>query len=160
MNQELIDFYKHGKPNASDHTLEEILGWDNEQWEGCHNHIQWILPLTEPSKFNSNAPLLDDETIHEFQTDPTIKNNVPRVFVKAMDFFFNHSGKPYWFEDGDHNLLRITRMIRFMTLLNYHGLAYGVYLRLTELADRYPNNISEVTWQFWQEPFLNATQKM
>lgn len=156
MNKELIAFYRDGAPNKSGHTLEQILGWDNLEWEKCHNHIQWAFPLDEPSSFNPEAPLLDNETIEEFKHSDIIMNNVFRMIDRGWNFFgFNDipfpNGQPYWWKNNDHNLLRLSRMMKFTNALGLHTEAVDIFSCLEDLERQFPDVVSKVTWEFWYD---------
>ena len=154
---DLIGFYRDGLPNSSGNTLDEILNWDDKQWEGCHDFIQWIFPLMEPSKFNPNAPLLDDNTIRVFKNSVPIMLNISRVLHRAKKFFqIRPDQRPDWFEDKNHNLLRITRLITFLLHIGQHNDAEYLYMWLDRIDYLYPDNIPDVTWFYWRKAFWDT----
>ena len=67
----IVDFYRNKQPDSEGRFLNDILGWDDARLEYAHDYIQWLFPLTTPSQFNPDAPLLDDVQIEVFRTDPT-----------------------------------------------------------------------------------------
>jgi hypothetical protein len=158
---DLIGFYRDGLPNSSGNTLDEILHWDDETWEGCHDFIQWIFPLMEPSKFNPDAPLLDDNTIKVFKSSLTIRLNISRVLHRAKHFFGLYSyEKPVWFEPKDHNMLRITRLLTFLVLIDQTNDASYLYNWLDRMDYLYPDCVPEVTWDFWQNAYWGTMDYM
>lgn len=128
MNQQIIDFYEGKLKVGRDKlTFDEIVRLPPDRLEKCHDYIQWLFPLPEESKFMKNAPKLDEETAKFLARDYSM-----RVFeaVKAMMNFWgiklnlNSDEKPsvkpdqYWMKPDDHNHFRISRVLRFVTLLN------------------------------------------
>lgn len=72
----IVDFYRDekGVANPSGYSLFDILhNWEDGDWEGVHDFIQWVFPLKEPSNFNPDAPLLTEEDIALFRADDDLK---------------------------------------------------------------------------------------
>lgn len=112
MNTQLIDFYLQSGTDHKSRTFDDILLFSNEDLEKNHDYIQWLFPLKEPSIFNPNAPLLDDETIEEFKTNNKLRNNVIIAWLKMMSFYLETN----WISNNNHNYLRITRILTFLSL--------------------------------------------
>lgn len=149
---ELIDFYRDGFPNSSGDTLQSIIEWDDDSWESCHHFIQWVFPLDEPSQYNPNAPLLTEEDIEEFKNSEVIKSNIGKVLNRAKWFLgFYDDVRPHWFEVGDHNMLRITRILRFLNLIGNSFEMMKIYSWLTRLDSAYPYIVSDETIDYWMK---------
>ena len=128
MKQDIIDFYE-GKLKVGRNKLsfDEIVKLPPDRLEKCHDYIQWLFPLPEDSKFMKDAPKLDESTAKVLAKDYSM-----RVFeaVKVMMKFWgihlnlNSKDKPsvdpdqYWMKPDDHNHFRISRILRFLTLLS------------------------------------------
>lgn len=112
MNQKIIDFYLQQGTDHQGRSLNDILAFNDKQLEKTHDYIQWLFPLKEASFFNEHAPILDDETILEFQCNEQLRNNVIIAWVKMMNFYLNNS----WISSENHNYLRITRILTFLSL--------------------------------------------
>lgn len=111
----LIQFFIEQKPltcaNGESLTLEEILLKDNIWWEYCHNHIQWCFPTRKPSRMNLNAPILDQPTAQ------IILNNGWDVYYRAIERFFSFLKEVNDWHPGNHNYLRISRVIESYRLI-------------------------------------------
>jgi hypothetical protein len=154
MENLLIGFYRDGLPTPTGYTLEDVLSWDDAQWEYCHTFIQWTFPLTEPSKFNPDAPLLTPDLIKDFIETPEIMDNVGKLLQRAKKFFgIGSRTKPHWFEEGNHNMLRMTRIITFLVLIEQVNDAEYLYQWLDWMDYLYPEIVSDLTWDFWQKAF-------
>jgi hypothetical protein len=72
VSENIFAFYQ-GRPDSSGRTLEDIWLWDYQKLEYTHDYIQWLFPLKEKSRFNRNAPILNDEVIQAFRTDEQLR---------------------------------------------------------------------------------------
>lgn len=82
-----------------------------EQMEAEHNYIQWMFPTDQPSKFNPSAPLLDSKmTTYSTSTQGSIRTSI-------LQFTGWLASTDHWRENRNHNLLRITRMLRSTKLI-------------------------------------------
>ena len=150
MNEALVAFYAGTGTDNKGRTLGQFLAWDNLKWERTHDHIQWLFPLPEPSKHNAQAPLLDAETVEVFKKDKRIRENMTAALQRATEFLFRGDPPP-WFTSTNHNLLRITRILRCLTLCGFYEEARDLYSNLVGLVTSYPEVISQGTLDFWAE---------
>lgn len=61
--------------------------WDFEKLECAHDYIQWLFPLPERSAFNCDAPIVDEEVIQAFQSNPHLRQNLLRSFRVMLQFY-------------------------------------------------------------------------
>lgn len=168
----LIKFYSGLGTDNMGRSLDDILRKDDKWLERTHDYIQWLFPLYVGSQFNPNAPLLSDEAREVFLDStnpdhPTLQKNFGRAVQRMLVFYgyFNGPLKPdqveptgdwrnkadNWLSDGNHNYMRITRMLRCMTLLGRHKLAVSFRDALLDAAAVHPKAISPRTIDFWNE---------
>ena len=162
----IISFYSGTSSTPDGYTLSEIWGWGHENLEYIHTYIQWLFPMKEMSNFNLSAPTLDDEAIKEFNTNQQLRDNLLRSFRLMLDFYGftldDTNGKVmidkgadfeeksgYWLNPYNHNFLRITRILRSMTILGCKEYAAAFLLCLNGLRDRHHHDISENTFTYW-----------
>jgi len=127
MNQKIIDFYenKHsvGRNNL---TFDQVTKLPDARLEQCHDYIQWLFPLPEQSRFMRDAPILDRETARRLSSGYSLR--VSEAIQTMMRFWkidlrLGEDGPAtikmgqYWMQPEDHNHFRISRVIRFLTLL-------------------------------------------
>ena len=160
----LVDFYRGQATDARRRRLEDIRTWDDEQLEVVHDFIQWLFPLSDASAFNPDAPILTDEDIAAFAADPKLRANLAKSFERILRFFglaVDASGSvveadnfasriaDIW-ESPNHNWLRMTRILRSLTLLGLapSALAFFVKLREYRQGPRFP--ITSDTFLFWK----------
>lgn len=157
----ITDFYRGGTPDMRGRTLEEILDWDDGTLEDAHDYIQTLFPLPEPGV--AAAPLLDDEVIAAFRADPALRANLRRSLERMLRFYgFRPTGEAVvrgedfepradgWLVIGDHNFLRITRILRSCTLLGLEAEARAFLTALEDVYSERADTIGERTMAFWR----------
>src|SRR5438552_8228404 len=150
----LLDFYRGQGPDAEGRFLKEIWTWSDDDLEAVHDFIQWLFPLPEPSQFNPDAPILSTDDIRTFRGDPQLQARLQRSFERILRFLglsLAADGKvvqgdnfaaraPDVWEYPNHNWLRITRILRSLTLLGLETQARALYDCLSEMysSRKYP----------------------
>lgn len=159
--------------------ISDILGWTDRQLEDGHNYIQYLFPNREKSGFNPNAPLIDDSLVRAFHSadlGPQLKASLLRNFDRMLEFYgFQRLGdgtiqksadfdsKRQWLSwGGQHNFLRITRILASLAELGlqehalaFHGALTNLYTPGAEGYEPSCNNISsrefipQNTRNFW-----------
>lgn len=121
----LIEWFNYPWPtNEHGFSVHDIVGWDDQIIETKHDFIQWAFPLREPSRFNPDAPLMDDEFVNSYSLDC---NTATRFLVKRMDDFYDsYTG---WIRETDHNHLRITRIIKNLREQRLTDMANGFFAK-------------------------------
>ena len=154
MTTPIVAFYQGTGQTAGQHSLPDILAWDNAQLETVHDTIQWLFPLPEPSAFNPDAPVLTSADIAAFRTDAALRRALLAVLAR-MRSFYGLGGDPArqaaWLTPGNHNMLRLSRILRCLHLL---GLDEEAVELLRELEVLYQGGaaavIGPVTLGYWR----------
>lgn len=163
MNQKLIDFYSGEGTDSQERDIYDLLTLSHQDLEGCHDYIQWLFPLKEPSLFNPDAPLLDEETIDAFTNNVSCMEHLAEAADMMLGFYFpwrDKNGncfaavKPEWLTKGNHNYLRLTRIITSLKLLNLDEIAYKFFNILMVLWISYPDEIGTETFEYWRNAAL------
>jgi hypothetical protein len=113
---DLQKFYRD-QPNPSGYTWAAVVAWGDDDLEAIHDFIQWLFPTNQPSMFNPNAPLVSQQDIEAFRTDAELQRRLLAAEARMRQFYHLGEPHPWWAEEGDHNLLRITRIIASLRLL-------------------------------------------
>ena len=163
----LVRFFRGGANDAG-RTHDEILAWDDGRLEQVHDYIQWLFPLQEPSSANLAAPVLDAASISAIRRDPAMQARLRKGFTRMLKFYgFEQregtivEGRAFgnaaaeWLHPGDHNHLRITRILRSLrvlgleqeTLMFWRALE-ELHRRDTETAQR---SITERSYVYWKK---------
>lgn len=160
----LSDFYSHGGTDNNGRCLADMWSFTNDEFETVHEYIQWLFPLKVASQFNPYAPILTDEDIETID-----KILIRHSFNVMCDFYgiqnngvglvkdpntWNHRST-VWLTKDNHNFLRLTRIIKCLTLFGLNQEATILTMFLTDLYDEYKDVIGETTLSFW----LAASEK-
>jgi len=174
MNQALLDFYRGQAPDLSGRFIQELWAQNDDELEGCHDYIQWLFPSAQPSKFNAQAPLLDEETVAAFRADDNLKARLLTSLELMLPFFglqvtIGDDMKPVvgkaanydereanWHEapkEGylNHNLLRLTRILEALRVLGLPEYALALFKCLEAIQQEDPENIPAKTLGFWRQ---------
>jgi len=148
----IVRFYRDGAPDRLDRTLAQMLLYDYEEMERCHDHMQWMFPLHEPSMFATEYEILSERDVAELQASNVAKSNMRAALQHFRSFL--GLGSPVnvdlweeWAHDGNHNLLRITRAIRSLRLFGLEAEAREFFGFAMQVAEEC--NLSIVTQRFW-----------
>jgi hypothetical protein len=162
----LVEFYSGGAPDHAGRLLGEIQQWPDERLEAVHDFIQWLFPLAEPSPVNPLAPVLDGPTIDAFASQRELRENLRASFLRMLRFygmemqpgpppvvslsanFGERSGN--WLHPGNHNYLRITRILKSLASLGLIAEARALLKCLETVYAEHPGRISAVSLKFWR----------
>jgi len=164
----IVSFYRGEQPDNEGRMIDQIWNWNPCRLESVHDYIQWLFPLQQPSQFNSHAPTLSAADIQAFQESDGLKGRLKRSLFIMLDFYglqCQENGmeiliKPgenfgdrqiNWLHSGNHNHLRLTRILTSLNLLGMKHYAKALLQCLTQLRQQYPEKISDRTYQFWQQ---------
>jgi Opioid growth factor receptor (OGFr) conserved region len=158
----LVVFFRGDGTDAEGRLLEDVLAWPDDDLEAVHDFIQWLFPLPEPSQFNPDAPLLTNEDIAAFKSDPVLQANLMKSFERILAFLglslpegkvvegpnFKARVADVW-SIPNHNWLRISRILRSLTLLGLADQSQALYewLEMTYTSRKFP--ISAETFWYW-----------
>jgi hypothetical protein len=149
-------------------TLEEIIGWDDTRLEMVHDYIQWLFPLPERSGANLWAPVLDTATIVTIRGSAEMQERLRDAFERMLAFYgFALEGDAVvegprfgtasrnWLHAGNHNHLRLTRMLRSLRVLGLEREAAALWTALRALYERETaagrRTITVETFAFWRQ---------
>ena len=138
----LTDFY-FGQGRGAGRLFEDIMAFTDEEMESTHDYIQWIFPVPEPSKWQPQSPVLTEEDLEMFRGVGAPTGRKFRATLMFMRFLSNNE---HWRTPGNHNLLRITRVLRFLTLVDMSEEAEIIHTWI--LTEGYPG-VPEKTKAIW-----------
>jgi len=142
----LILFYRHQGTDHRGRSLVDIRCLSLEELEETHDFIQWLFPLPAPSSASDDAPLLSQADISLFKSDQSLRTELLLSFGVMLRFFGlacrDEAGavtpeivraadfterRRIWLYSHSHNFLRITRILRALSLLgcSAHAVAFG-----------------------------------
>jgi hypothetical protein len=160
----IVLFYRGGRDSAG-RTLAEILSWGDDRLEAVHDFIQWVFPTRQPSGVNPDAPLASDATAAAFAADAVLRDRLRGALDRLLAFYglrrqgprieIDPSGFPLrsrvWLRPGNHNHLRLTRIMQSLAALGQRDDAVALQRCLLEDVCRGPqaDSVSNRTKAFW-----------
>jgi len=129
----IVDYYTAEGRDSGGRKFTDFMCLGADQLESCHDYIQWVFPLTEASRYNLDAPILTDADIQVLQADQLAQRRLWRAFAKMLDFYCVHK---HWRLKNDHNLLRITRILKSLRLLMDRDMAQEFYETIVALPEK------------------------
>jgi hypothetical protein len=165
----IVSFYSGG-PDDRGRTLERILEWHDDELEAVHDYIQWVFPTVSRSAVNPSAPLVRDATRAAFADHPELRGALRESLDRMLAFYgFRRTRENghvrieidkssfadrarVWLHPGNHNHLRLTRIMQSLTAL---GLLSEAEALQRCLADVYKGagrtRITSDTYQYWMD---------
>lgn len=176
----LIRFYAGDGADHRGRPLREIQQWPDDQLETVHDYIQWLFPLPEASGFNLAAPTLTENSILKFRNRPDLQQKLRDSFLRMMNFYgleassgeqivvnpaaIFDSKSRIWLSPGNHNHLRITRILRCLTILGLESEAKAFFECLSEIYKGEQNKpipaISDETMRYWRAAVGDTPSRM
>lgn len=165
---EVLDFF-NGLGTPEGFTIHDVWKFDRETLEKRHDYIQYLFPLDGPSSFNSGAPIVTPEVIRAFKRIPLLQSKLRRNFYMMLKFYgleyhprqgiiqgphFNKISK-LWITPGNHNFLRITRMISSLGLLGLLPEGQAFFVGMCNIYHQHKHIIGRQTGIYW----VNAAKK-
>jgi hypothetical protein len=165
----IVAFYSGGVDDRG-RTLQSILEWSDERLESVHDYIQWMFPTTTPSGVNPWAPLVTAVTIVAFKS-PAMRDRLRRALDRMLMFYgltraADSTGRVTtaidperfdrraidWLTPGNHNHLRLTRIMQSLWALGLREEAAALQRCLVSDIYEGPgaNRITRETIAFWR----------
>jgi len=160
----IVAFYSGGH-DAAGRTLADILTWDDERLEAVHDYIQWLFPTRQPSGVNPYAPLVTDATARAFASVAGLRQRLRAALDRMLTFYGlvrrgdaiaideTHftARSVVWLHPGNHNHLRLTRIMQSLATLGLRADARGLKRCLIEdVSVQHEGSVSPRTVGFWK----------
>ena len=166
----ILDFYRGTRHHPRGVTIEEIWDWSNDRLEHEHTYIQWLFPLCDPSHAVPDSPIITDAEVGEFNRDPALRDRVRRSLRLMLDFYgftLLAAADPArgvtivpspsfavrshaWLTPGNHNHLRISRILKSLCILGLQREAREWFAALQLVYGEHVDTIGSVTYHFWR----------
>ncbi len=163
----IVRFYEGNGTDDRGRRLADILRFADADLERVHDFIQWLFPLRERSGANPNAPRLDVTAIGAFAERPELRAALRGSFDRMLAFYGlrwaaeriviadSFAERSAWLTPGNHNHLRLTRMLKSLRLLGDEPAALALFRALGEIEAterrRGTARITATTYRFWRE---------
>jgi len=166
-HERILAFFEGRGTDQSHRRIAEVLAFGDDSIENVHDFIRWLFPTPEHSDANPGAPVLEDETIAAFGQDEKLRATLLQGFEMMLEFYglelltegaglevregtdFMEKSET-WLIPGDHNHLRISRILLSLRVLSCeeHSLAFLRFLET--LCARLPHRFKGKTLPLWR----------
>jgi hypothetical protein len=149
-------------------SLDSILSWPDDELEAQHDFIQWLFPLDHASQFNPDAPVLTRNDFAELGRDSKVRAGLRNGFARMLNFYglerqnmevvksINWDARSKnWAWVPTHNDLRVTRILRSMTLFGLHAEATAFARFLETMLRELPLTAqSRAAYAYWRQALV------
>ena len=168
-SKNVIKFYLGKGTDHAGRSVDQILMMSAGELESTHDYIQWLFPLSSASSASVDAPILDASAIAEFRGSEKLRSNLIRSLRVMLAFYglelddadeedvwiteaptFNNRSR-VWLSRGNHNYLRMTRIMKSLALLGCRAHALGLKRFLLGLYRKAGGKIGSDTLKFWSD---------
>ena len=168
----IVSFYSGGTDDRG-RTLDAILAWSDDRLEAVHDYIQWVFPTRAPSGVNPFAPLVTADTTAGFES-PDLRARLRRSLDRMLAFYGLRrttdvagasaimvdpvrfeARAAQWLTPGNHNHLRLTRIMQSLAALGLEPEARALQrCLLTDIAEGAGRGrITPATLGYWRGVF-------
>lgn len=114
MSESIVAFFRMESPDNCGRMIVDIWNYSDRELEDVHDYIQWLFPLFEESAYSLRCPLLTVNSAKQIIADEICKSSFRRSLSVMRSFYKRNL---HWAKSGNHNLLRITRILKSTALL-------------------------------------------
>lgn len=152
--ESLAQFLQGAGPDSQGRMYADILNFSDEELEEVHDYIQWLFPLREPSMAVPGSPVVESDDMAELlRNDTDVRANTLLALERMKRFYADND---HWLAQGDHNHLRITRILKSACLLGLRDEAikfHNFILQRVESAQP----VTRESLAYWQTSISLAT---
>jgi len=154
----IVNFLKGETQDYKGRTYADIIGCDDTKMEQCHDQVQWMFPLHEESNFASTYPVITEEVVKEAKENKDVIKNLKLASERMEKFygigrFTDIDKQRKWCREGDHNLLRITRIIRCLRIFGLEQEAEYFYNIVRDASLRFLD-YEYVAFKYWDKALV------
>ena len=164
----LLAFYRGDAPDSRGRTLDQIWSWTDDRLEDVHDYIQWMFPLSVRSGANPAAPVLGPMTIQAFGSSEVLRERLERSLRVMLRFYgleetrmagslhivrserFGERAR-VWLSPGNHNHLRLTRIMTSLGELGLSAQARALWGCLSQITADFPDRVTPTTLAYWSQ---------
>jgi hypothetical protein len=163
----IVRFYVGDGPDHRGRDLLQLQNQTDDGLERNHDYIQWLFPLPEKSGANPEAPTLTQADIRAFTDSEELRGNLLKSLTVMLRFYgleqidapegvqirraesFEPRSRT-WLTPFNHNFLRITRILRCLSLLGCDRHAAALFDCLQGIYRDHPTIIGQETFRYWK----------
>jgi len=108
----ITDFYLGNGTDSDGKSIHDYL--NNDNLDSGRAYVPWVFPSTESSSAYPDVPLLNQELVESIKNNTQFIEMVKKVVNHYLKFLSVYTG---WLNSANHHHHRITRMIKFLSLI-------------------------------------------
>lgn len=142
----LREFLKNNETDIYHRYISEIWSFNDEQIETTHNFIQFLFPLTQPSKNSLNKIYINsDDLLYELKSDKKVRESI----IYSSNWYFSFLERnQHWQTYYDHNHLRISRVIESLNVIVSKRQANRFYKQVLDICiEELINDETKLIWK-------------
>tara|TARA_B100000963_G_C22218957_1_gene490716 strand:- start:89 stop:535 length:447 start_codon:yes stop_codon:yes gene_type:complete len=142
----LREFLKNNETDIYHRYISEIWSFNDEQIETTHNFIQFLFPLTQPSKNSLNKIYINsDDLLCELKSDKKVRESI----IYSSNWYFSFLERnQHWQTYYDHNHLRISRVIESLNVIVSNRQANRFYKQVLDICiEELINDETKLIWK-------------
>lgn len=161
-----IEFLQGEGTDSKGRTFQDYVEFSPEQWEDCHDHMQWAFPTRTVSAYNPNAPAVPEDYI--FQYEQEVQSSIFHLLERYLDSLniniemdrvigcsigWKADEDDYvlnpWVGPRNHNMLRMTRVLEALGIFEMEDAQEALFnFLIYDIAVNH-SDISATTVAFW-----------
>lgn len=177
--KELTAFLSGTGPDRHNRYYSGFIGYTDKQLEYDHSYIQWVFPTETPSAVNVFAPVISRDQAKQLTKIEAVRENLHKMFLRMLLFYgislisnedldkredasfvvirrdrrttwiFHKRRVDEWLQEGNHNLLRISRMLECLYIFDKKE-EYELLCKIVNTFAAYKPEIKEwACWSYW-----------
>jgi hypothetical protein len=133
--------------DAAGRAIGDVLAFSDAELEARHDFIQWLFPLATPSAAVPWSPVLTEAEILAIRADPAAQENLAAAAARMTRFY---DGNDHWLVRGDHNHLRITRIVASLKLLAGREAAADFLAAIEARVEAAGSPVNPTSRRYWR----------
>lgn len=166
----LIEFLRGTGRDGAGRRLADVWAMNDVELERHHDFIQWMFPLDEPSGAVPDSPVLTAEDFLLIGREAVIRANIRRSLDRMLGFYgFQWDSERQrlqlgsnfpqqaanWLSTGNHNFLRVTRILKCLMLMGEQERARAFLGALEGIAKQgYGRIIGATSLELWRKSVM------
>jgi Opioid growth factor receptor (OGFr) conserved region len=168
----IVAFYRDGGTDHRGRSLGQLQSQSLRELEEVHDYIQWFFPLDKPSSASRHAPILTSADIQVFVQGADLRERLLQSLRTMLNFYGLTLGgtsesttvlrsptfpsrAAEWLRPSNHNFLRLTRILRSLSLLGCRDHARALLGCLEGIYAENARIIGKKTMHYWRSACLD-----
>jgi hypothetical protein len=159
----ILRFFLGERIHPNGRTIHEILNLNQPRIVGSTGGvIQWLFPLTTPSRHVPSAPTLSESELQIFWTEPKVRELYMVGINRFLELFGiaihgssgaiepDFNSKENWMYPSYHHFMPVTRILRSLKLLGFSEEFTTLRKLLLLCNERSGGKLDEATLDIWK----------